>query len=76
MGKNQGHKQMQRARHGAGEGPEGQMAPPDVSVYDGADVSFHTPEWHAARIAALQTERLSWEDWKKKQKEVLMWCIS
>jgi hypothetical protein len=46
------------------------MAPPDVSVYDGADVSFHTPEWHAARIAALQTERLSWEDWKKKQKEV------
>ena len=33
------------------------------------DATFHTPEWHAARIAALTTERMSWEDWKKQQKE-------
>lgn len=33
------------------------------------DVSFHSPEWHAARIAALTTERVSWEDFKKKQKD-------
>ena len=33
------------------------------------DVSFHSPAWHAARVAALQTERISWEDWKLKQKE-------
>ena len=33
------------------------------------DASFHTAEWHAARIAALTTERMSWEDWKKQQKE-------
>ena len=35
----------------------------------GVDASFHTAEWHAARIAALTTERMSWEDWKKQQKE-------
>jgi hypothetical protein len=35
----------------------------------GVDASFHTAEWHAARIAALTTERMSWEDWKKKQKD-------
>ena len=33
------------------------------------DATFHPPEWHAARIAALTTERMSWEDWKKQQKE-------
>ena len=33
------------------------------------DASFHTAEWHAARIAALTSERMSWEDWKKQQKE-------
>lgn len=38
----------------------------------GVDASFHTAEWHAARIAALTTERMSWEDWKKKQKEDAM----
>ena len=62
MGKNQQHKQQQRSRH-AGEGddlPEG-----DTSV----DVSFHTPEWHAARVAALTAERKTWEEWKLEQKE-------
>ncbi len=38
----------------------------------GVDASFHTAEWHAARIAALTTERMSWEDWKKKQKDEAM----
>ena len=33
-----------------------------------ADVTYHTPAWHAARLAALTTERVSWEDFKAKQK--------
>lgn len=33
------------------------------------DATFHSPEWHAARIAALTQERVSWEDFKKKQKD-------
>ncbi len=57
---------MQQSRHGGGGDPD--AAVPDVG--DGTvDVSFHSPEWHAARIAALTTERVSWEDFKKKQKE-------
>ena len=66
MGKNATHKSMQRARHTGGE----DGGPPEAGVGDGTvDASFHTPEWHAARIAALTTERMSWEDWKKKQKD-------
>ena len=34
----------------------------------GAQVSYHTAEWHAARIAALQVERLPFDEWKRKQK--------
>lgn len=64
MGKNQQHKAMQQQRHSANADGE---AVPDAG--DGTvDVSFHSPEWHAARIAALTTERVSWEDFKKKQK--------
>lgn len=67
MGKNQQHKAMQQSRHSAGN-PDGDAAAPDTG--DGTvDVSFHSPEWHAARIAALTTERVSWEDFKKKQKD-------
>lgn len=67
MGKNAAHKSMQRARHTA-TGEDG--APLDAGVSDGTvDATFHSPEWHAARIAALTTERMSWEDWKKKQKD-------
>ncbi|KAK9822432.1 hypothetical protein WJX74_007155 [Apatococcus lobatus] len=68
MGKNQQHKQMQRQRHsGATEvGPDGQI---ELAGDGTVDVSFHSPAWHAARVAALQTERMSWEDWKLKQKE-------
>ncbi len=36
------------------------------------DASFHSAEWHAARIAALTTERLTWDEWKEQQKEHLM----
>ena len=36
------------------------------------DASFHSKEWHAARIAALTTERLTWDEWKEQQKEHLM----
>lgn len=35
----------------------------------GVDASWHSSEWHAARLAALQVERPMWEDWKQKQKE-------
>ena len=38
----------------------------------GVDASFHSAEWHAARIAALTTERLTWDEWKEQQKEHLM----
>ncbi len=66
MGKNAMHKSMQRARHVGGT-EDGAV---DPGLGDGTvDASFHTPEWHAARIAALTTERMSWEDWKKKQKD-------
>lgn len=66
MGKNQAHKQMQRAKmssHAA--------TGPDEEINDGMmDGSFHSPEWHAARLAALQTSHtVTWEEWKQKQKE-------
>lgn len=75
MGKNQAYKAMQRARHGGSAGGGGELdadgnpaAPaPDTSM--GVDVSYHTPEWHAARIAALQTERMSWDEFKMKKAE-------
>ncbi|XP_070006299.1 uncharacterized protein LOC107796319 isoform X2 [Nicotiana tabacum] len=64
MGKNQAYKAMQRARVGSSSaGPE--------DVDDGmVDGSFHTPEWHAARLASLKTSHtVTWEEFKKKQKE-------
>ncbi|XP_058094327.1 uncharacterized protein LOC131240219 [Magnolia sinica] len=64
MGKNQAYKAMQRARLGSGSGG------PD-EVEDGMmDGSFHSPEWHAARLASLKTSHtITWEEYKKKQKE-------
>ena len=33
------------------------------------DGSFHTPEWHAARLANLNTSHtVTWEEFKRKQK--------
>lgn len=33
------------------------------------DGSFHSPEWHAARLASLKTSHtITWEEYKKKQK--------
>ncbi|KAL0392442.1 UNVERIFIED_CONTAM: hypothetical protein Sradi_2467000 [Sesamum radiatum] len=64
MGKNQAYKAMQRARLGSSSaGPE--------EVEDGmVDGSFHSPEWHAARLASLKTSHtITWEEFKKKQKE-------
>ncbi|CAN4075380.1 unnamed protein product [Withania somnifera] len=64
MGKNQGYKAMQRARMvSSSAGPD--------EVDDGmVDGSFHTPEWHAARLASLKTSHtVTWEEFKKKQKE-------
>lgn len=43
MGKNQQHKAMQRGKGSEEDGP------PGVPDEPGADVSFHTAEWHAAR---------------------------
>ncbi|KAJ1696495.1 hypothetical protein LUZ63_005007 [Rhynchospora breviuscula] len=64
MGKNQAYKAMQRARVGSSS-----AGPNDVE--DGmADGSFHSPEWHAARLASLQTSHtVTWEEFKRKQKE-------
>ncbi|WOG86925.1 hypothetical protein DCAR_0206144 [Daucus carota subsp. sativus] len=64
MGKNQAYKAMQRSRLGSSS------AGPD-EVEDGmVDGSFHSPEWHAARLASLKTSHtVTWEDYKKKQKE-------
>ncbi|XP_042416273.1 corepressor interacting with RBPJ 1-like [Zingiber officinale] len=64
MGKNQAYKAMQRSRLGSSSaGPE--------EVEDGmTDGSFHSPEWHAARLASLKTSHtVTWEEFKKKQKE-------
>ncbi|KAK7319799.1 hypothetical protein RJT34_04524 [Clitoria ternatea] len=64
MGKNQAYKAMQRARLG------GASAGPD-EIEDGmVDGSFHSPAWHAARLASLNTSHtITWEEYKKKQKE-------
>ncbi|KAL6582349.1 hypothetical protein OROMI_006363 [Orobanche minor] len=64
MGKNQAYKAMQRARLGSSS------AAPD-EVEDGmVDGSFHSPEWHAARLASLKTSHtITWEEFKKRQKE-------
>lgn len=64
MGKNQAYKAMQRSRVGSTSG-----GPDDVD--DGmVDGSFHSPEWHAARLASLKTSHtVTWEEYKKKQKE-------
>ncbi|KAL3621605.1 hypothetical protein CASFOL_036517 [Castilleja foliolosa] len=64
MGKNQAYKAMQRSRLGSSS------AGPD-EVEDGmVDGSFHSPEWHAARLAGLKTSHtITWEEYKKKQKE-------
>jgi hypothetical protein len=62
MGKNQQHKQRQMSRAGGG-GDDG------VAGDGTVDASFHTAEWHAARLASLTVERPSYEDWKQKQKE-------
>ncbi|KAJ8774825.1 hypothetical protein K2173_017271 [Erythroxylum novogranatense] len=64
MGKNQAYKAMQRARLGSSSaGP--------VEIEDGmVDSSFHSPEWHAARLASLKTSHtITWEEFKKKKKE-------
>ncbi|KAJ4723777.1 hypothetical protein OWV82_007102 [Melia azedarach] len=64
MGKNQAYKAMQRARLGSTS-----AAPEEIE--DGmVDGSFHSPEWHAARLASLKTSHtITWEEFKKKQKE-------
>ncbi|XP_057546810.1 uncharacterized protein LOC130825547 isoform X1 [Amaranthus tricolor] len=64
MGKNQAYKAMQRSRVGSSN-----AAPEEIE--DGlVDGSFHTPEWHAARLASLSTTHtVTWEEFKKKQKE-------
>ncbi|XP_044465289.1 pre-mRNA-processing factor 40 homolog A-like isoform X2 [Mangifera indica] len=64
MGKNQAYKSMQRARLGSSS-----AAPEEIE--DGmVDGSFHSPEWHAARLASLKTSHtITWEEFKKKQKE-------
>ncbi|KAG2451718.1 hypothetical protein HYH02_003498 [Chlamydomonas schloesseri] len=64
MGKNQGHKATQRSRYTGGDGGG------TADYNDGMkDVTFHTAEWHAARIANLTVERIGWEEWRQKQKE-------
>ncbi|KAL6976119.1 hypothetical protein U1Q18_024910 [Sarracenia purpurea var. burkii] len=64
MGKNQQYKAMQRARLGASSAGH-------EEIEDGmVDGSFHSPEWHAARLASLKTSHtVTWEEFKRKQKE-------
>lgn len=58
MGKNSSHKAMQAQRYsagGEGGGAGGGEAAPSLPLsHQEADVTYHTAEWHAARIAALQ----------------------
>lgn len=63
MGKNQAYKAMQRAKMATAGGPE--------EIEDGMmDGSFHSPEWHAARLASLQTSHtITWDEFSKRQKE-------
>uniref|UniRef100_A0A1D1Y012 Protein FAM133 n=1 Tax=Anthurium amnicola TaxID=1678845 RepID=A0A1D1Y012_9ARAE len=64
MGKNQAYKAMQRARLGSSSGGPEEM---DDGMTDG---SFHSPEWHAARLASLKTSHtITWEEFKRKQRE-------
>lgn len=67
MGKNQQHKAMKAAMRSGSGGGAGED--PSATAHD-VDASFHTADWHAARLAALTVERPSWEDWKQKQKEI------
>ncbi|MCO5551441.1 hypothetical protein L7F22_004944 [Adiantum nelumboides] len=66
MGKNQAYKAMQRAKMSTQTGPGG-----TEDVEDGMmDGSFHSPEWHAARLASLQTSHtITWEEYKRRQKD-------
>ncbi|KQJ83372.1 corepressor interacting with RBPJ 1 isoform X1 [Brachypodium distachyon] len=65
MGKNQAYKAMQRARLGSSSGAPGEGEEDGMT-----DGSFHSPEWHAARLASLnKTHTLTWEEFKKKQKD-------
>ena len=41
---------------------------PHPSAPRDADVTYHTPAWHAARLAALTRERPSYEEFKAQQK--------
>eukprot|EP00210_Caulerpa_lentillifera_P005281 g5045.t1 len=65
MGKNQIYKAMQRARHNG----EFDTTEPEGGANGTFDVSFHSPEWHAARMESLQNRRMTWEEWKQKSKE-------
>ncbi|GFP93920.1 hypothetical protein PHJA_001536300 [Phtheirospermum japonicum] len=64
MGKNQAYKAMQRSRLGSSS------AGPD-EVEDGmVDGSFHSPEWHAARLASLKTSHtITWKSIKRSKRE-------
>ncbi|XP_031476100.1 uncharacterized protein LOC116247861 isoform X3 [Nymphaea colorata] len=43
--------------------------PRDSSTIYQMDGSFHSPEWHAARLASLNTSHtITWEEFKKKQR--------
>lgn len=52
MGKNQGHKMRQMARHGGGGG-SGDPAEGGGTGDGTHDASFHSAAWHEARIASL-----------------------
>ncbi|KAB5515778.1 hypothetical protein DKX38_026426 [Salix brachista] len=42
----------------------------DAYLAVAVDGSFHSPEWHAARLASLnKSHTVTWEEFKKKQKE-------
>ena len=65
----QAHNAAKFARAGpGGEYDDGEAAPAPSRPVD-TDVTYHTPAWHAARLAGLTKERVTWEEFKKQQKD-------
>lgn len=59
---NAAHNAVQAARGGPGD------QPPGTDDADGVDASWHTPEWHAARIAAMSgPRRETLDEFKQRQ---------
>ncbi|KAL6751562.1 hypothetical protein V8C86DRAFT_2775444 [Haematococcus lacustris] len=69
MGKSQ-FQAAKAARYASADGDgDGDAARPGLTSDGMTDVTYHTPAWHAARIAELTRPRMNYEEWKQKAKE-------